>query len=64
MCHSQKFRVTQISRRALAPVEPDASRDYSWTPPGGSRLPRCNPQRKRGRTVTTPSLTLRVTFEP
>ena len=32
--------------------------DYSWLPHGGSRLPRTNPKRQRGRTVTTPSLTL------
>jgi len=41
-----------------------ASPHYSWLPHGGNRLSRSNPQRKRGRTVTTPSLTLRVTEEP
>ena len=38
--------------------------DYSWPPHGGNVPPQSNPKRQRGRTVTTPSLTLRVTFWP
>ena len=58
--HSQEmFRSVRMS-----PPVRTISRDYSRLPHGGSGLPRCNPQRQRGRTVTTPSLTLRVTWEP